>query len=73
MKEHLYNKHQFTEFIRGLLPKPRANLFPVSQKLFQNIKVEEDVCGSFYKANMMGIHNPDKAGTEKQSYRPVSS
>lgn len=34
MKECLYNKHQFGEFISELLPKPRANLFPVSYKLF---------------------------------------
>ena len=50
----------------------RDELTPIILKLFQKISEEGTVPNSFYKATLTLIPTPDKDGTKKENYRPIS-
>ena len=50
----------------------REELTPILLKLSQNIADAGTLPKSFYEATKMLIPKPDKDGTKKENYRPIS-
>ena len=50
----------------------REELTPIFLKLFQNIAEGGTLPNSFYEATITLIPKPDKGGTQKENYRPIS-
>lgn len=50
----------------------KEELTPILNKSFQNIKEEEIIPNSFYKASIILITKPGKNIIRKENYRPMS-
>lgn len=63
-KGHMYSK--------GILQTFMVGIIPILCKLFQNIRKEEIVSNSFYKANISMLPKPDQDIMRKENYKLIS-
>ena len=59
-------------FTDAFYQKFREELTPILLKIFQKIAEEGKLPNPFYEATITLISKPDKDGTKKENYRPIS-
>ena len=50
----------------------KEDLLPILHKLFHNIERDGTLPNTFYEANITLLPKPNKDGSRKENYRPIS-